>query len=101
MYFKNIYSLYEGGLYERPLLTILVNLGYFDGKLKIQLLKAVQEKKIELLENFSAISLSSIEEDLVPILTKLHSLSENIDKESDKDIKKNTERLIRNLENYA
>ena len=95
---ENLGALYEENLTERTLLDILIKLGYFNGKLKSELIKAIQKKNINLLENFTSISLKFVEEDKIPIIKELHSISKDLNNDSEKEFKDIIERLIKNLE---
>lgn len=97
-YFNELSALYEKKFTERILINIILKLGYFDNKLKSILIEAAQEEKIDLLNDFSSVSLSLINEDKLAIIKELHNISNQKDKETKKELTKSIERVIKNLE---
>jgi len=97
-YFNELSDLYEKGLSERTLINILIEMGYFEDKLKSILIKGAEEEDTELLNNFSSVQLKPINVDNMSIIRELHNISNQKLKEEKKDLANAIERVIRNLE---
>jgi len=97
-YFNELSDLYEKGLSERTLINILIEIGYFEDKLKSILIKGAEEEDTELLNNFSSVQLKPINVDNMSIIRELHNISNQKLKEEKKDLANAIERDIRNLE---
>ena len=97
-YFNELSDLYEKGLSERTLINILIEMGYFEDKLKSILIKGAEEEDTELLNNFSSVQLKPINADNMSIIRELHNISNQKLKEEKKDLANAIERVIRNLE---
>ncbi len=97
-YINDLVTLYEMKFKERILINILIKLSYFDNKLKAILIKAAQEEKIDLLEDFSSTLLSLISDDKLSIIKELHEISNKKDFETKIELIKSIERVIKNLE---
>ena len=97
-YFNELSALYENNFTERILINIIIKLGYFDNKLKSILIEAAQGEKIDILDDFSSVSLSLINEDKLTIIRELHNISNQKDKEAKKELTISIEKVIKNLE---
>ena len=96
--YKIFSNIYENGTDFVDLVRILFLLGYFDGNLSNELVKAIKTQDMDFLTTIRLSDLSKIFEDPIELIKILHHYTETLDYETNRKLINSVESIISKLE---
>ena len=96
--YDNFSNMYENGTEFVDLVRILFLLGYFDSNLSEELVKAIKTQDLVFLHTIELSDLSKINDDPIELIKILHSYTETLDYETNRELINYLEIIISKLE---